>query len=180
MKNYWKENGKGWLKAILIAAIAVTMIKNFIFLSVSIDGSSMFPTFQQNDEIIVETVHQINRFDVIVFRDASNRTFVKRVIGLPGESIRYEDDQLYVDNKSIKEPFLENDYVEKAGGVWTSNFTLESLTGEVVIPDGHYFVLGDNRRLSHDSRYYGPIPAEMIVGEAVMVYYPFERISIVN
>lgn len=180
MKKYWKENGKGWMKAILVAAIAVTIIKYFIFLPVSIDGSSMFPTFQQNDQIIVETIHQINRFDVIVFRDSSNKTFVKRVIGLPGESIRYENDQLFVDNKPIKERFLENDYVEKAGGVWTSNFTLESLTGEVVVPEGHYFVLGDNRRLSHDSRYYGPIPAETIIGEAVMVYYPFGRVSIVN
>lgn len=180
MKNYWKENIKGWSIAVFFAAVGVMIIKYFIFLPVSVDGSSMVPTFQQNDQIIVETIHQIDRFDVIVFRDPSNRTFVKRVIGLPGESIRYENDQLFINDEPIDEPFLENDYVKEAGGVWTSNFTLESLTGEAVVPEGHYYVLGDNRRLSHDSRYYGPIPADAIIGEAVMVYYPFERVSIVN
>lgn len=180
MKKYWKENLKGWLKAALFASVAVAIMKSFLFLPVAIEGSSMFPTFQQNDQIIVGTIHQIERFDVIVFRDDVNRTFVKRVIGLPGESIRYENDQLFVNDQPVKESFLNNDYVEKAGGVWTSNFTLESLTGEAVIPEGHYFVLGDNRRLSHDSRYYGPIPAETIVGEAIMVYYPLPRISVVN
>lgn len=180
MKQYWKENGKGWLKAALISIGLTIIIKNFLFLPVTIEGSSMVPSFQPKDHIIVETIHQVKRFDVIVFRDDANKPIVKRVIGLPGEKIRYQNDQLYIDEKPIAEPFLQNEYVENAGGVWTSDFTLEELTGEAVVPEAHYFVMGDNRRLSYDSRYYGTIPAEAIVGKALLVYYPIERISIVN
>lgn len=180
MKQYWKENGKSWMKATLIAIGVTAIIKNFLFLPVAIDGSSMLPTFQPKDHILVETIHQVERFDVIVFRDPTNKPIVKRIIGLPGEVIRYQNDQLYIDEQPIEEPFLQNKYVESAGGVWTSDFSLEDLTGEAAVPDGHYFVLGDNRRLSYDSRYYGPIPAEAIVGEALLVYYPIERITVVN
>ncbi|WP_043945242.1 signal peptidase I [Carnobacterium inhibens] len=63
----------------------------------------MIPTFQQDDQIIVRTIYDIQRFDLVVFHDSSNRTLVKRVIGLPGESIRYEKDQLYINDQKIKE-----------------------------------------------------------------------------
>lgn len=180
MKKYWQENGKSWMKAALIA-IGITMVlKNFLFLPVAIEGSSMIPTFQPNDHIIVKTIHQVERFDVIVFRDSSNKSVVKRVIGLPGDNVSYQNDQLYINQEPVEEAFLLNEYVRSAGEVWTSDFSLEELTGVSAVPEGHYFVLGDNRRLSYDSRYYGPVPAEAIVGEALMVYYPIERVSKVN
>src|SRR5699024_3698973 len=112
--------------------------------------------------------------------DASNRILVKRVIGLPNETLRYENDELYINDKLVQEPFLENDFVKNVGGSWTSDFTLEELTGKIVVPKDEYFVLGDNRRSSNDSRYFGSVPASAIIGETSMIYFPFQRLSIVQ
>nr|WP_269479107.1 signal peptidase I [Carnobacterium sp. AT7] len=91
--------------------------------------------------------------------------------------MQYENDQLYVNDKKFEEKFLDNDLVNNAGGIWTSDFTLEELTGTQVVPEDEYFVLGDNRRSSNDSRYFGSIPVESIVGETSFIYYPFNRMK---
>ncbi|ALV21269.1 MAG: signal peptidase I [Carnobacterium sp.] len=179
-KKTWRNQVWDWVKPFLLALVLTAFFRNFIFLPMTIEGSSMIPTFQQSDQIIVETIYHINRFDLIVFKDASNRTLVKRVIGLPNETLRYEDDQLYIDDRPIEEPFLENDFVNHAGGTWTSDFTLEELTGQKTVPEDEYFVLGDNRRSSNDSRYFGSIPSSAIIGETTMIYFPFQRLSIVQ
>ena len=176
-KNSWKEFSWKWSKALLLAGLITVLLRNFIFIPMTIEGSSMIPTFQQDDQIIVKTIYDIERFDLVVFHDSSNRTLVKRVIGLPGEKIQYENDQLYVNDKKFEEKFLDNDLVNNAGGIWTSDFTLEELTGTQVVPEDEYFVLGDNRRSSNDSRYFGSIPVELIVGETSFIYYPFNRMK---
>lgn len=176
-KESWKEFSWKWFKAIVLAGSITILLRNFIFIPMTIEGSSMIPTFQPDDQIIVETIYDIERFDLVVFHDSSNRTLVKRVIGLPGEKIRYENDQLYINDKKIEEDFLDNDLVNNAGGVWTSDFTLEELTGAQTIPEDEYFVLGDNRRSSNDSRYFGNIPLDSIIGETSFTYYPFNRIK---
>ncbi len=180
MQEKWKEKLKVWLKAAIIAGLLTLILRNFIFLPISVSGSSMIPTIDESDQLIVETVSSIERFDVVVFRDETGRPLVKRVIGLPGEHLRFENDQLYIDERPIDEPFLDNAFVKEAGGIWTSDFTLESLTGKMTIPKGEYFVMGDNRRLSNDSRYFGPIKADAIIGEVIMVYYPFDQIRIIK
>lgn len=178
-KKSWKEFSWEWFKALLLAAIITAILRNFIFIPMTIEGSSMIPTFQQDDQIIVRTIYDIQRFDLVVFHDSSNRTLVKRVIGLPGESIRYEKDQLYINDQKIEEKFLDNNLVNDAGGIWTSDFTLEELTGTQIVPEDEYFVLGDNRRSSNDSRYFGSIPVDSIIGETSFTYYPFNRIKFV-
>lgn len=179
-KKTWKSHLWDWFKPFLFAMVLTIFFRNLIFLPMTIEGASMIPTFQQNDEIIVRTIYHINRFDLIVFKDDSDRIFVKRVIGLPNEKLFYQNDQLYIDDVLIKEPFLANSFVDKASGTWTSDFTLEEITGQRTIPEDEYFVLGDNRRSSNDSRYFGFIPAADIIGETRMIYYPFKRLSIVK
>lgn len=179
-KKSWKEFSWEWFKALLLAGVITAILRNFIFIPMTIEGSSMIPTFQQDDQIIVKTIYDLERFDSVVFHDSSNRTLVKRIIGLPGEKIRYENDQLYVNDKKIEEKFLDNDLVNHAGGIWTSDFTLEELTGTQVVPADEYFVLGDNRRSSNDSRYFGSIPIESIIGETSFIYYPLNRIKYVQ
>jgi len=176
----WKEFSWEWFKALLLAGLITVLLRNFIFIPMTIEGSSMIPTFQQDDQIIVRTIYNnIERFDLVVFHDSSNRTLVKRVIGLPGEEIRYESDQLYINDQKIEEKFLDNDLVNHAGGVWTSDFTLEELTGTKIVPENEYFVLGDNRRSSNDSRYFGNVPLDSIIGETSFTYYPFNRIKFI-
>ncbi|MDN6626315.1 MAG: signal peptidase I [Pisciglobus halotolerans] len=176
----WKKIIKSWLKAALIAALFTVIIRNFIFLPISVSGSSMIPTITESDQLIIETISSTERFDIVVFRDQFGRPLIKRVIGLPGESIRYEDDQLFINDKRVEESFLKNKLVDKAGGLWTSNFTLKELTGNDTIPESEYFVMGDNRRLSNDSRYFGSIKADSIIGEVLMVYYPFKQVRIIQ
>ena len=179
-KKTWKNQLWNWFKPFLLAVVLTAFFRNFVFLPMTIEGNSMMPTFQPNDQVIVKTIYHINRFDLIVFRDASNRILVKRVIGLPNETLRYENDELYINDKLVQEPFLENDFVKNVGGSWTSDFTLEELTGKIVVPKDEYFVLGDNRRSSNDSRYFGSVPASAIIGETSMIYFPFQRLSIVQ
>ena len=176
----WKSHLWDWFKPFLFAVVLTIFFRNLIFLPMTIEGASMIPTFQQSDEIIVRTIYHINRFDLIVFKDDSNRILVKRVIGLPNETLHYKNDQLYINDVLIKEPFLDNSFVNKASGTWTSDFTLEEITGQVTIPEDEYFVLGDNRRSSNDSRYFGSISATDIIGETTMIYYPFKRLSFVQ
>lgn len=179
-KKTWKSHLWDWFKPFLFAVVLTIFFRNFIFLPMTIEGASMIPTFQQNDEIIVRTIYQINRFDLIVFKDETNRILVKRVIGLPNETLYYENDKLYIDDKLVKEPFLNNLFAEKASGLWTSDFTLEEMTGQKIIAQDDYFVLGDNRRSSNDSRYFGTVSSADIIGEAALIYYPFNRLSIVQ
>lgn len=135
----------------------------------------MAPTLHSNDRVVVSTVSQIDRFDVVVFNDPADNTVVKRVIGLPGESIRYTEEQLYINDEPIDEPFLNQPEIENYPGVWTSDYVLSHGDDEAVIPEGEYFLMGDNRRFSFDSRFYGSIEESKIIGEVKMVYYPFER-----
>lgn len=179
MKKWKKRMKRMWiLRAILLlSALLIIVLGYFVFIPIEINGSSMIPTLNPEDKVIANMYSKIDRFDVIVFRDENEQPVVKRVIGLPGETISYENDQLYVDQKPIDESFLEDSSLQAIRGNWTSDFLLSEVMEESVIPAGSYFVLGDNRRLSYDSRYYGPVSEEAIIGEVMMVFYPFDRIS---
>ena len=99
---------------------------------------------------------------------------MKRVIGLPGEHIAYQEGQLYVNDRPVVEPFLKQSQQKT---VLTSDFDLKTLTDHDRIPANQYFVLGDNRRISKDSRTFGTIERETIIGRAVGVYWPIEDIT---
>lgn len=178
MKKTWRDHLWDWFKAAVLAIVLTAILRNFIFIPMNVQGSSMIPTLHQGDQMVVESFSKMKRFDIIVFKDASNRTLVKRIIGLPGESIAYRNDQLYINNHKINEPFLKNKLVTQAGETWTSDFELQQLTGEKKVPENEYFVLGDNRRSSNDSRVFGSIAKGEIIGKTILVYFPFNRISV--
>ncbi|MCO6017762.1 signal peptidase I [Carnobacterium divergens] len=178
MEKSWRDHLWDWFKAAVLAIVLTAILRNFIFIPMNVQGSSMIPTLHQGDQMVVESFSKIQRFDIVVFKDASNRTLVKRIIGLPGESIAYRNDQLYIDNHKISEPFLKNKLVMQAGETWTSDFDLQQLTGEETVPANEYFVLGDNRRSSNDSRVFGSVAKEEIIGKTILVYFPFNRINV--
>lgn len=161
------------LESVAIAVILAIVIRVFLFQPFYIPSGSMEPTLLINDRIIVSKLNYRitapDRGDVIVFKYPVNpkRDFIKRVIGLPGETIKIKDNKLFVDGKQLEQPFLPH-------GLTYGDF------GPVTVPEGEYFMMGDNRNNSEDSRVWGTLPRDNIVGRAVFVYWPFSRASVIR
>jgi signal peptidase I len=173
-----------WFKAIGLAIIFTMGVRYFILSPVAVQGASMEPTFENGDKVIVNKVgpriSNYDRFDIIVFEAKDDENFIKRIIGLPGDHIAYKDDVLYINGKAYDEPYLtEYKEVLPDKGDFTYDFTLEEQLGEMTVPEGHFFVLGDNRRRSIDSRKQevGFVSQDKILGTADFVLWPFERLG---
>jgi len=155
MKKLLKENY--WF---VIVVIAIILIKNFIFTPVIVDGPSMEPTLKNGNIMIMSRLtYKSNlpkRFDIVVIQ--KKVPIIKRVIGLPGERVMIKDNLLYINNKIVSEPYKHQ---------LTLDYKLEQ-----VIPEGYYFVLGDNRPISNDSRIFGLISQEEILGNIIISIIP--------
>jgi signal peptidase I len=173
-----------WLKALVIAVLLAAVIRYFLFAPIVVDGLSMMPTLHDQDRMIVNkigyTLGEPKRFDIIVFHAPENKDYIKRVIGLPGDKIEYKNDTLYINGKAYKEPYLDEYKKNVIDGPLTEPFTLKEIIGEERVPEGHLFVMGDNRRFSKDSRHIGVIPMEKVLGKTNIVYWPVEDIRIVK
>lgn len=177
-----KSESWEWIRAIAIALILAFIIRYFLFAPILVDGDSMMPTLNDRDKLIVNKIgYKIgapDRFDIVVFHATSEKDYIKRVIGLPGDSITYDDDVLYINGEAIDEPYLQ-EYKNSATHLpLTENFTLNEVTGYDVVPENHIFVLGDNRQYSRDSRHIGVIPYNEVVGNAKFVFWPLTEIRI--
>ena len=155
------------LSYVLVIIIAL-LIKNYIFSPIKVNGPSMNPTLLDGDIMILNEIGYylkgVNRFDIVVV-NADNTKIIKRIIGLPGEYVEFKDNILYINGKEIKEEFSHD---------ITHNFKLEEL-GYEKIPDNYYFVVGDNRGDSKDSRSIGLISKEQIKGKTRFILFPFSR-----
>lgn len=175
-----------WGKVLLVALGFAFIVRSFILAPIVVDGPSMLPTLHNGDRVIVNKlvyhVREPERFDVVVFHAPAQKDFIKRVIGLPGEHVEVRDNELYIDGERVEEPFLneKKEQIESYQTL-TNDFTLEELPGgHEVIPEGHVFVLGDNRSNSTDSRMIGVVSIDDIVGKASLIYWPLERIQFVG
>jgi signal peptidase I len=167
-----------WIVAILIALAVVILVRIFLFTTYSVDGLSMDPTLEDGDRVIVNKfiydISDIDRDDVIVFDSHQDASYVKRVIGVPGDTVEMKDRVVYVNGEALRE-----DYVVHQGETYLDNFTLETLGVEGdTIPEGQYLVLGDNRPVSRDSRDFGLISESDIIGEVQLRFWPFNEIAI--
>lgn len=140
----------------------------------------MEPTLYDGNLMMVNTVtnniSNIHRFDVIVFHATEENDYVKRVVGLPGETIEYKDDQLYVNGEYIPEDFLQTEKENAASTPLTEDFTLLEVTGDKIVPEDQVFVLGDNRGDSLDSRSIGFVPIDEVVGKVDITYWPLTQL----
>ncbi|NRD78105.1 signal peptidase I [Bacillus sp. BRMEA1] len=170
-----------WVKALFIALILAFIVRCF-FSPATVLGASMEPTLKDHDHMIVSKIGEPKRFDIIVFHATKNEDYIKRVIGLPGDHIEYKNDILYINGKPYEEPYLDKYKKEKKdNGPLTYSFTLkDTAVGSDVVPKGHLFVMGDNRRISKDSRVIGAIPIEKVIGTTNIVFYPIKEIKIVG
>lgn len=166
---------------LIVAVVLMKALRQYVFQPFQVSGHSMEATLQDHDQMIMWKQVDLQRFDIVVFPDPNHHqdSYVKRVIGLPGDKVSYQDDQLYINDQKIEEDFL-NPPSELFSQPFTEDFNLLSLTGEEAVPQGHVFVLGDNRPHSGDSRQFGFIPISDIEGEAHFIYYPFSRFGTVN
>ena len=171
-----------WIKTFVVIFLVVTVVHKYIFTPVKVDGSSMYPTLHHEDSVILwEFNYQPELFDVIVFEYSQDVYYVKRIIGMPGDTVKYVDDRLYINEQPVEEPFLDEgkeaiSYFDS----FTTDFTLEGICQFEdcrVIPEGYYLVLGDNRQNSKDSRNIGLIREDQILGKATFISWPLERIS---
>ena len=166
-------------KAVLLAVIIVTLLRQFVFTPTTVRGESMLPTLEDGNRVILSKMTTIERFDEVVFQATdSPDNYVKRVIGLPGDTIEMRNDVLYINGKAYDEPYLEEFKKElNRNENLTEDFTLEKLTGEYKVPEGLMFVLGDNRIYSKDSRIFGFVPMDRIIGEVKLRVWPIKDIG---
>lgn len=172
-----------WSKALLIAFGLAAIIRFFFFTPIVVDGESMMPTLEHGDRMIVNkigyNVGEPDRFDIIVFHAPEEKDYIKRIIGLPGDHIAYENDQLYINGEAVDEPYLD-EYKEEVSGTLTEDFTIEEIINEKTIPEGTVFVMGDNRRESKDSRIIGVVPEDEVIGSTNFVFWPVAEAGIVK
>jgi signal peptidase I len=163
-----------WVLVIVGALLIALVVKTFLFQAFYIPSESMEPTLIDRDRVIVNKVsyrlHDVNRGDLIVFERPPNEPvteipeLIKRVVGLPGETIEGRGGFVYIDGRLLVEPYL-------SPGTTVSTF------GPVPVPEGHVFVMGDNRSNSRDSRVFGPVDQDLIVGRAFVRVWPLGRLG---
>ena len=160
-----------WARDVLISLAISAFIIIFLYQPVKVEGTSMLPGLADQERIFINKFvyrfETINRGDIVVFRyprDPS-KSYIKRVVGLPGDKIEISDGRVYVNGRQLSETYIPEQYED-----WRSY-------PENVVPPHHYFVLGDHRNLSNDSRDFGPVDEQFIYGKAVFVYWPVEKMG---
>jgi signal peptidase I len=160
-----------WLRDLVISLAISSFIIIFLYQPVKVEGTSMMPSLDDQERIFVNKfvyrLEPIERGDVVVFRyprDPS-KSFIKRVIGVAGDHVRIDDGQVFVNDKPLQEDYVSNMFAD------------ERSAGELVVPPHSYFVLGDHRNMSNDSRDFGPVNISFIYGKAVFGYWPFEKMG---
>lgn len=176
MKKYRKV-----IRTVLLALVLAFVFRSYLFASYIVDGESMQPTLDDGNLLMVNKAvyewQEIGRQQVIVFHANEKEDYVKRVIGISGDKIFVKNDQLYINGELVDESYL--DPLRPDDGLsFTEDFTLEELTGHKEVPAGHLFVMGDNRRESLDSRYFGFVPIESVVGKVDVRYWPVNRLGV--
>lgn len=175
-KNHSLESKLGkWLQAIFLAGGIVLFIRFFILIPINVTGDSMSPTLKPDTYVVYEPLSAVKHFDIVLFHDNHGESYIKRVVGLPGDSITYRDDHLYINEVVVEEPYLEP--LRHSDQVLTPDFTLQAVTGLTTIPEDSYFVLGDNRPRSQDSRMFGFVPIDAIDGKIRLIIYPFDELA---
>ncbi len=176
-----------WVKAIGIAILFAWGVRVFILTPIVVDGASMMPTFEDGDKVVVNKIGprltEYKRFDVIVFEAKEDTNYIKRIIGIPGDRIAYENDELFINGEKYEEPYLDEYKKALLGNdTLTQDFTLDQKLGEIAVPEGHYFVLGDNRINSIDSRdpSVGFVPMDKFLGSAEIVFLPLDNLKLIK
>lgn len=175
-----------WLLVLALVFVAVFTSTRYFIANDIVSGNSMAPTLQSNQRLISIKHHQPTRFDIVVLTEpvAPHTLFIKRVIGLPGDTIKMANDHLWINGKRVNEPYLNTTFAKKELAqaqptkTFTTDFSLATLktTHTTKVPAGQYFVMGDNRLVSYDSRGFGFVPKANIESVVLWRYWPITQI----
>ena len=165
-----------WFRDVVFSVLIAIVMVVFIYQPVKVEGTSMMPTLTNEERIFINKftyrfgLGSIERGDTVVFwyPQDTTKSYIKRVIGVPGDRIRVEEGQVFVNGQALAEDYIPNEYRDYSS--WRDG-------QEQVVPEGRYFVLGDHRNQSSDSRMWGYVPRENIYGKAVFVYWPLDKVG---
>ena len=163
-----------WIRDLFISAVASVLIITFLYQPVRVEGTSMLPRLEDRDRLFINKfvyrISSIDRNDVVVFhypRDPE-KSYIKRVIALPGDRLRIDRGQVWVNGDRLTESYVPQMYRDNRS------------YAEIVVPEGTYFMMGDHRSISSDSREFGPVERSLIYGKAVFVYWPTRDAGVVR
>ena len=163
-----------WLRDLVISVAISAFIIVFLYQPVRVEGTSMLPMLEDQDRLFINKmayrVGDIHQGDVVVFQYPRDHTksYIKRVIALPGDLLRIDHGRVYVNGKRLPEPYVPARYSD------------DRSQSEMVLPPRRYFLMGDHRSISSDSRDFGPVDRDLIYGKAAFVYWPFEQVGVVR
>ena len=189
--TFQKSTLREYAESIVIAVILALFVRTWVVQAFKIPTGSMENNLLIGDHLLVNKfvfsptttsverallpIRSIRRGDIVVFKypDEPDRDFIKRVIGLPGETVELKAKKVYIDGHPLDEPYVH--FLEPASDSQeVTQFDVRERYGPVRVPEGHYFVMGDNRDNSQDSRYWGFLPRDYVKGRALMIYWSYE------
>jgi signal peptidase I len=171
---------RSWVRDLLFSVIASIFIIFFLYQPVHVEGTSMLPRLEDQDLLLINKFaytklgsligDEIHRGDVVVFRYPHDETksYIKRVIALPGDRLLIDHGTVWVNGVAIKESYVPVKYQD------------DRSQSEMTVPDGEFFMMGDHRSISSDSRDFGPVPRDLIYGKAAFVYWPAEDMGVIH
>ena len=163
-----------WLRDLIVSVAISAFIIVFLYQPVRVEGTSMLPMLEDQDRLFINKlayrVGDIHQGDVVVFQYPRDHTksYIKRVIALPGDVLRIDHGRVFVNGKRLPEPYVPERYSD------------DRSQPEMILPAHKYFLMGDHRSISSDSREFGPVDRDLIYGKAAFVYWPFEQVGVVH
>ena len=192
--TFQKSTVREYFESIVVAVILALFVRTFVFQAFKIPTGSMKPNLLVGDHLLVNKfifaptispieralmpMREIRRGDIIVFKfpEEPDRDFIKRTIGLPGETVELREKKVYINGKALDEPYVH--FLAPPSGPSefheVTSFDVRERYGPVTVPPNHYFVMGDNRDNSQDSRYWGFLPRELVKGKSLVIYWSYQ------
>jgi len=191
LSTYRKSTLREYFESICVAVILALFVRTFVVQAFKIPTGSMENNLLIGDHLLVNKfvfapaltslertllpIDPIKRGDIIVFKypEDPNRDFIKRVIGLPGDTLELKNRRAYINGRALDEPYIHFLFPAEGGPSDDGGFDVRRNYGPVMVPDDKYFMMGDNRDNSEDSRYWGFMPREYVKGKALFIYFSF-------
>ncbi len=174
LKNYLDRSLNFWFRDLVVVVGLVLIIVIFLYQPVRVEGVSMMPRIHDQERIFINKFEyrfsSIRRGDVVVFSFPldPHRTFIKRIIGLPGETVQILDGKVYINSQELRESYVPR------------SFEIDEQETPILVSSDHYYVMGDHRNMSNDSRSWGLVPRGNIIGKAVLRYWPLDEFGLIR